>query len=95
MSRGTAAEKRYMDRVARLGCAVCNLLDLAEDGPVEIHHPREGQGMAQRAPNWLAIGLCPDHHRGPRGIHGDKGVLRQLKCDELDLLAWVISRLNT
>ncbi len=32
---------------------------------------------------------------GPRGIHGDKSVLRQEKLDEMDLLARTIERLNS
>lgn len=92
----TRRESAYLAKVARLGCACCSLLgyDMADVSP-EIHHPREGQGMAQRASNWLAIPLCPDCHRGPRGIHGDRSILRQLKCTEMDLLAWTISRTNT
>jgi hypothetical protein len=92
----TKAEAAYLGKVARLGCVCCNLLgfDVADVQP-EIHHVREGQGMAQRACHWLVIGLCPTHHRGPQGLHGDKSVMRQLKCDEMDLLSWVISRLNS
>lgn len=91
----TRAESAYLARVARLGCVCCNLLgyDVTDVQP-EIHHPREDQGMAQRASHWLSIGLCPEHHRGPTGVHGDRSVLRNLKCSEMDLLAWVISRLN-
>jgi len=85
----TKAEKRYLDRVANLSCAVCG----AEG--VHIHHAREGQGMAQRAQNWLAIPLCPTCHTGPRGIHGDKQLLKAQKLDEMDLLANTIERLNT
>lgn len=89
------AESAYLGKVARLGCACCQLLGVGEDDtPVEIHHPREGQGMAQRAPHWLAIPLCVPCHRGDRGVHGDRSILRQLKCTELELLAWVISRMN-
>jgi hypothetical protein len=89
----TRAESRYLGKVARLGCAICNLLgfEVADVQP-EIHHVRTGQGMSQRASNFLAIPLCPEHHRGSHGIHGDKAVLHQLKCDEMDLLVWVISR---
>lgn len=83
-----AKEKRYLDRVAQLDCVVCGAHG------VHIHHAREGEGMAQRAPNWLAIALCPPCHTGPRGIHGDRSVLRQEKLDELDLLARTIERLN-
>lgn len=50
--------------------------------------------MAQRASDWLAIPACPEHHRGPRGIHGDRSVLRQIKCDEAALLADVIELLS-
>jgi hypothetical protein len=50
--------------------------------------------MAQRASNWLTIPLCPDCHTGPRGIHGDKSILRTLKLDELDLLARAIEALE-
>ena len=92
----TRAESEYLGRVARLGCVCCNLLGFdATDVQPEIHHPRDGEGMGQRASNWLAIGLCPEHHRGYHGVHGDRQVLRQLKCSELDLLAWVISRINS
>jgi hypothetical protein len=89
----TKSESIYLGKVARLGCAACALLgfDVADVQP-EIHHPRTDEGMAQRASHWLAIGLCAEHHRGRTGIHGDRQILRQLKCSELDLLAWVISR---
>ncbi len=85
----TRSEKRYLDRVAQLDCVVCGAHG------VHIHHAREGQGMAQRAQNWLAIALCPACHTGPRGIHGDRAVLRQEKLDEMDLLARTIERLNS
>ena len=85
----TKDEKHYLDRVANLSCAVCG----AEG--VHIHHAREGQGMAQRAQNWLAIPLCPTCHTGPQGIHGDRRLLKARKVDEMDLLANTIERLNT
>lgn len=56
---------------------------------------REGQGMAQRAQNWLAIPLCPSCHTGPHGFHGDRQLLKARKLDEMDLLAMTIERLNT
>lgn len=84
----TKAERDYMGRVAALPCVVCG------SEPVQLHHVREGQGMAQRAQNWLVIPLCPSCHTGPRGIHGDKSVLRQIKKDEIDLLAETIGAMN-
>ena len=51
--------------------------------------------MAQRASNFLTIPLCQPCHTGPRGVHGDKSMMRQLKLSELDMLAWTIERLST
>jgi hypothetical protein len=51
----------YLSRVAALGCVICG-------APAEIHHLREGVGMAQRSPDSRAIPLCPAHHR--TGGHG-------------------------
>lgn len=87
------AAKRHLSRVAALGCVVCKRLGLGET-PAEIHHPRFAVGMAQRASDWLALPVCPEHHRGSRGIHGDRSVLRQIKADEPDLLADVIEQLS-
>lgn len=84
----TKAEKRHMDRVAQLPCALCGA------SPVQLHHIREGQGMSQRASNWLVIPLCPSCHTGPQGIHGDKTMLRIAKMEELDLLANTIEALT-
>ena len=72
--------KRHLAKVAQLPCCLCGTM------PVELHHIREGQGMAQRAPDTLVIPLCPDCHRGKNGIHGDKTMLRVMKKTELELL---------
>ncbi|WP_232346246.1 Ref family recombination enhancement nuclease [Cupriavidus sp. USMAA2-4] len=63
------AERDYLGHVAALGCAVCRRLGYGPT-PAEVHHPRKGTGMAQRAPHRDAIPLCPAHHRGNEGIHG-------------------------
>lgn len=80
----TKTEKKYMDIVASLPCA------LTGERPVELHHVREGQGGGQRAGNYCVIPLSPDAHRGPLGIHGDKTLMRIQKVDEMDLLNWTI-----
>lgn len=84
----TVAEAAHMDRVAALGCLLCG-------APAEVHHIREGQGMAQRASNWLTVPLCPEHHRGASGLHGlgERGFERRHRLGELDLLAQTIERL--
>lgn len=78
------ATKRHMALVAVQPCILCG-----EYG-VELHHIREGQGMAQRAGDWLVIPLCPSCHRGPNGVHGDKAMLLVRKWTELDALAATI-----
>jgi len=83
----TAKEKAYMGRVAALGCIVC-------DSPAQVHHIREGQGMAQRASNYLTIPLCPEHHSGGFSIHKSPRQFTDIYGSELDLLAETIGRLS-
>ena len=82
----TKAEKLHMGKVAQLPCATCG------SKPVELHHAREGQGMAQRAGNFLVIPLCVDCHRGKQGVHGDKTMMRIMKVTEMDLLNDTLSK---
>ncbi len=89
----TRAEGEYLGRVAALGCILCRRMGYGET-PAQIHHVREGEGGAQRAPHWLAVPLCEPHHTGPRGIHGNRLAFLPLKADEMDLLAWTIEALN-
>lgn len=84
------AEKEHMNRVAALGCVLCRRLGYGES-PCELHHPRTGVGMAQRASNMDVIGLCPEHHRGNLGLHGmgRKAFEKFYGVTELDLLEQV------
>lgn len=87
------SEAAYLARVAELGCVLCGIAGWGET-PAQIHHPRASEGAGTRSQHWLAIPLCPEHHLGPQGVHGDRGALRQWKVDEWDLLAETIRRLN-
>ena len=80
-------DKRYLGWVAQQNCVLCGAVG------VHCHHIREGQGMAQRASDYLAIPLCPDCHMGQQGAHGDKTLFRVYKVTELDLLARTIQLL--
>lgn len=84
----TKAEKQYMDKIASLPCACCGA------SGVHVHHLREGQGMSQRASNWLTIPLCPECHTGSFGIHGNRNRMRLQKIEEIDLLARTIEALH-
>jgi len=92
----TIAEKLYMARVAALGCFLCQKLGHGAT-PAQLHHPREGLGMAQRASNWLVVPLCDAHHANssPDGIHGQRRAWKLAGAGEMDALAWVIEKLNT
>ena len=70
-----------------MGCMVCRRMGY-EGTPAEIHHPRRGTGLGQRASNYDAIPLCPEHHRGNTGIHGlgTKGFPKRWGFTEADLL---------
>lgn len=91
-----AAEARYLGKLTRLGCIVCRQLWSDYEPPdsslqlTVIHHPREGQGGAQRAQNWLGIPLCVEHHTGPVGVHQNGNKIPALKMDEMDLLSLTI-----
>jgi len=91
----SAAGGRHMGRVARLGCAVCRIIYAEPDTPAEVHHIREGQGAAQRASDFLTVPLCPEHHRGPTGLHGlgRRAFAARYSLTEMDLLAWTIEEL--
>lgn len=85
----TKAERKHMDAVASLGCVVCvRVYGPHEPASVELHHPRRGTGMGQKASNMDVIGLCPPHHRGNLGVHGlgTKGFAKHYGFTEADLL---------
>lgn len=80
-----------MGRVAALGCVVCRRLGYGRV-PAEFHHIAEEGG--QRS-DFRGAPLCPDHHRGPLGIHGkgkEAAFVRRFKVPgltEYGLLEWV------
>ena len=83
----TNEERRYLSRVAALGCLVCRRMGYP-DSPAEIHHKRSGTGAGRRSSHFDAIPLCPEHHRGKTGIHGlgTKGFPKHWGYNEDDLL---------
>ena len=91
----TKAEKEYMGRVASLGCYLCQHLGYGAT-PAQVHHLREGQGMAQRGSNYVTVPLCDRHHANssPDGIHGQRKAWKLAQVDEIDALAWTIERLS-
>ncbi|HRH76082.1 MAG TPA: Ref family recombination enhancement nuclease [Cellvibrionaceae bacterium] len=61
------AERQHLGKLAALGCIACRHLGFIGT-PAEIHHLRDGAGMAQKTSHFEAIPLCPIHHRGTAGL---------------------------
>lgn len=92
----TLAEKAHLRRLADLGCIAC-LEVFGYASPAEIHHPRSGQGVGQRAGHFEAIPLCAQHHRhGGYGvaIHAGQREWEKRFGTERELLAAVRRRLG-
>jgi hypothetical protein len=92
----TKAEKKYLSKVANLGCIICYRLGYAGT-PSEIHHVRGlGLGMGVRSSHYDTLPLCPEHHRGNTGYHGmgRKAFERQYEVTEQQLLEQVKEMLN-
>lgn len=90
-------EQRHMEAVAGLGCIMALLGWGAECGGLracELHHPREDEGGAQRAPDMLVVPLCTAHHTGPLGIHHARAFRTRTKLTVWDLLAETLRRLE-
>lgn len=83
-------ELAYLQAVASIPCVLCAALGQAPQD-AEVHHLRAGHGMGQRASHYLTAAVCPEHHRGPRGIHGDRSALRLAKLQEIDLHALTVA----
>lgn len=88
----TKTERLHLGRVAALGCVACRNAGLGPT-PAQVHHVRDGQGMGQRAGNFLVIPLCVEHHQGDSGIHNDRRGFIAIYGDELSLLNQIIGEL--
>jgi hypothetical protein len=92
----TKDQKKYLSKVANLGCIICTRLGYAGT-PSEIHHVRGlNLGMGVRSSHYDTLPLCPEHHRGNTGYHGlgRKAFERQYDVTETQLLEQVKEMLN-
>lgn len=76
----TRAESAHMAQVKSCACVLCDA-----PAPSEAHHVKQGRHFA-------TVALCPECHRGPSGIHGDKTMLRIRKWDETDCINETLRR---
>ena len=76
----TKEEKQWMDKVASLGCYVC-------ERPAALHHIRpKGTGMGRRTSHFHVIPLCYDHHQGQFSIHMSKKAFEKEYGTETEIL---------
>jgi len=76
------AESEHLRKVKESGCAVCGA---GTGAVVEAHHIQQGC-------HFTCVALCPDCHRGPMGIHGDKTMWRIHKINEMEALNETLRR---
>jgi hypothetical protein len=80
----TKAQASHIAVIKALPCSVCD-----EPGPSDAHEIKQGQWFT-------AVALCKSCHQGPKlGLHGEKGMWRIRKMDEMDALAKTIERVLT
>ena len=80
----TKAQRAHIAVIKALPCSVCD-----EPGPSDAHEIKQGQWFT-------AVALCKSCHQGPKlGLHGEKGMWRIRKMDEMDALAKTIERVLT
>lgn len=73
----TKREKWYMEKVAALGCLICN-------SAAQIHHINSGKN---RMGHVFVLPLCPYHHEGPRcSIGNHKKLFTSTYGSELGLM---------
>ena len=84
----TKAEKKHMDKVAQLGCFVC-------ERPAALQHIRpKGTGIGRRTSHFEVIPLCPDHHQGKFSIHMSKKAFEEKYGTEKEILEIVLQRIK-
>lgn len=94
----TKDERNHYDKLAQLGCIVCNLAGLGYS-PAEIHHIKSGNAGMGKKSHWsLAIPLCANHHRNGGytvAIHaGKKAFEAAVGMTEVELLNATLNRLE-
>ena len=76
----TKGEREHLNKVASLGCLVCQR-------PANVHHIRPvGLGIGMRSGHYQTIPLCHDHHQGQFSIHNCKEQFEAMYGTEEELL---------
>lgn len=92
----TAAQKRYHDRMASLGCIACKKMGMFTDW-VSIHHI---DGRTKPWAHWYVLPLCGPHHQdmgvaGVYAVHPDKGLFEETYGTQKELFAECLGQLDS
>ena len=79
--------KQYVAEVHTIPCVLCAELGRQQESETQAHHVRHGNGLSQRAQDWLVCALCRDCHQGKDVLHGTRARFKIAKWDEMDALA--------
>ena len=76
----------HMEKVASCPCLICLYRLGRKTFGCEVHHV----GDAEDRDDFAVASLCPEHHRGPTGVHGlHRRAFRTMwKVSDIQLLAW-------
>lgn len=80
-------DPEYREWIKTLPCA---RLDCRQTTVTECHHFKHDlhlSGTSRKAPDWMTMPLCWDHHLGPEGFHANH---REQKADQRE---WLIRTL--
>lgn len=91
----TAAQKRYHDRMASLGCVACKKMGMTNTW-VSLHHC---DGRTKPWAHWFVLPLCSAHHTdmgvaGVYSIHGHRKSFESEYGTEKELFAECLSQLD-
>ena len=57
-------DRRYMARVAKMPCVICEHFGETQESRTTVHHWIMGRGGNRRTPDNETIPLCDGHHQG-------------------------------
>jgi hypothetical protein len=94
----TAAEQRFMDAMAALGCVACRK-DGIKNPWISIHHI---DGRTKEGAHFKVLALCAQHHQqddsdpmGRISVHGAKAQFEARYGTQAELLAECIALINS
>lgn len=85
----TKKQQQWQDFQRELGCAACGK-------PACIHHAVGASARHHKVEigQWWTVPLCPEHHQGQSGIHGDRALFGERRRQDIEkhLFQWTLTK---